>query len=338
MEYITAGKRFWKRLGIVAAALCVWGCSQISVKAQETQPSGTQAGERAVALGEDLTAPQREEILRLFGLTEETLSEYPVVTVTNEMEHEALGSYLPSSLIGSKSLSSVMLKKAEKGAGVTVTVQNITYCTQGMYQSALVTAGLEDVEVVVAAPLPISGTAALIGAVKAYEALAGVMIPAEALDTAIAELIATGQLAQEAAGGSDNQNQAAEQLYAFVKEKLANGELETEEDIRGAIAEGEAKFGINLTEEQKRRIVEVMWKINKLGLDPDRLLEQAKNLYDEWGEQILDSAQTAIDEKIVEPVKEAMIESFKQAAADFFKELGESIKDFFTGLFGKKSK
>ena len=63
-----------------------------------------------------------------------------------------MDAFLDASVIGSKSLSSVMLKKGAKGSGVNVTTKNINYCTTGMYRNALLTAGVQDTEVIVAAP------------------------------------------------------------------------------------------------------------------------------------------------------------------------------------------
>ena len=42
-----------------------------------------------------------------------------------------------------------------------------------MYANALATAGVEDVNVVVAGPFNVSGTAALVGALKAYSEMTG---------------------------------------------------------------------------------------------------------------------------------------------------------------------
>ena len=69
------------------------------------------------------------------------------IKITNKEEHEYLGDYIASSVIGKRALSSVMVVKTEKGSGVHVTTDNISYCTSGMYTNALVTAGLEDAEV-----------------------------------------------------------------------------------------------------------------------------------------------------------------------------------------------
>ena len=80
--------------------------------------SAAPAKDTVVALGADLSAEQKATVLELMGLTEEELAECTVITITNEMEHQYLDAYIDPSVIGTKSLSSVVLRKADKGNGV----------------------------------------------------------------------------------------------------------------------------------------------------------------------------------------------------------------------------
>lgn len=274
-----------------------------------------QSAKTVVALGADLSAEQRAVVLELMELTEEELAECTVITITNDMEHHYLDQYIDSSLIGSKSLSSVVLRKAEAGNGVLVTTKNINYCTTGMYRNALLTAGLEDTNVLVVGPSKISGTAALIGAVKAYEAVSGESVSEQVLDTAMNELITTGEIAQ------GENSETVEELIAFIKGKLATGELETEEDIEEAIEEGEEKFNVSLTEEEKEKILQVMQKIKELGLDPEKLLNQAQDLYKQFGDELFENAEEAVKQSVQNSVK------------GFFKDMGNRLKSFFSNIF-----
>lgn len=271
---------------------------------------------KVVALGADLTAEQRKTVLDYMGLKEEDLNDCIVISITNDMEHAYLDNYMSSSVIGTKSLSSVLLEPAESGNGVLVTTHNINYCTTGMYRNALLTAGLEDTNVTVVGPTPISGTAALIGAIKGYEEMSGKDIPDSTLDTALDELITMGKIA-DASGQSDE----IEELIAYIKGKLANGELQTEEDIKNAIQDAQERFKVTLTDEEIQRILDVMNKINKLGLDLDSLLEQASDVYDKFGLEILDNPDQAISYII------------KKKVADFFTGIRDGMASFFRGLF-----
>ena len=268
-----------------------------------------------VALGADLSPQQRAIVLELMEITEEELAECTVITITNDMEHKYLDAYIDPSVIGTKSLSSVILRKAEKGNGVLVTTKNIDYCTTGMYRNALLTAGLEDTNVLVVGPTKISGTAALIGAVKAYEQVSGEAVSDKVLDAATDEMITTGEIA------SGENSEEVEELIAFIKAKLAAGELTTDQDIQEAIKEGEEKFQVSLSEEDKEKILAVMHKIKDLGLDPEKLLDQAKDLYNKFGDELINNAEEVIKE------------SFKESISNFFTDMGSTVKNFFTNLF-----
>ena len=171
-----------------------------------------------VSMGADLTVEQRAKVLELMDLTEDDLADMDVVQITNEKEHEMLGGYLPNSVIGSRALSCVRVDK-KKSDGIQVTTKNITYCTEGMYQNALITAGIENADVIVAGPTNISGTAGLVGAMEAYQELTGKAISEENKDAAVNEIVATGNLADDLGSAED-----AENLMALVKQNFGRSE------------------------------------------------------------------------------------------------------------------
>lgn len=278
-----------------------------------------------VALGADLSAEQRATVLNLMGMTEETLADCTVLTITNAMEHEYLDPYLDASVIGSKSLSSVKITKASPSSGILVTTQNINYCTTGMYRNALMTAGMEDTEVLVVAPTPISGTAGLIGALKAYEVMANMEVPDAALDTALDELITTGELAESIQGEVNSDD--VEALIEWLKNKIASGELDTgnESSVRKIIEEGEKNFGISLTEKEKQQIMDLLKKLDSLGLNADYLIGQAQKLYEKYGLDVVENANEAINE--------AVGNAITNAVKNFLQSLKESVSDFFKNLF-----
>ena len=124
--------------------------------------AGKSGFRRIEALGADLTKEQRKTVLSLLDVRENELSDYEVIEITNQDEHDYLDDYLSASVIGTKALSSVRVEKVGEEKGIRVETKNITYCTSGMYTNALTTAGVTDAEVVVAGPFGISGTAALV--------------------------------------------------------------------------------------------------------------------------------------------------------------------------------
>ena len=229
-----------------------------------------------LSLGADLNKKEKATVLELLGVEEDELDEYTVVTVTNKDEHEYLDDYLSATVIGTRALSSVLVEKTDKGDGIDVTTKNITYCTEGMYQNALTTAGIEDADVVVAGPFNITGTAALVGAMNAYEDMTGETISEESKDAATNELVVTSELAEEL-----NDSEKAEQFLALIKEEVLSADIKDQEDINEVIGNCEQKMQIELTEEQRQQIAELMEKINGLDLDLDVLKQQASDIYDE---------------------------------------------------------
>lgn len=311
-----------KQICLSMVFVLLFGMTAMATEIQNTQIDQSKivnidASQPIIALGADLSEAQRQTVLSLMGVSEAELGNYKMITITNEMEHQYLDAYLDASVIGSKSLSSVMITPAESGHGVLVTTKNINYCTTGMYRNALLTAGVSDAEIMVVAPSEMSGTAALIGAIKGYEEMTGETVSDSTLDIAMDELITTGELAIQDADSED-----IEALIAFVKAKVAAGQLNSEDDIQAAIQEGEEKFGVTLTPEEVQQIVDIMQKIKDLGLDPNMLIQQAEDLYSKFGTDFLahiDGGEIA-----------------KQAAGNIFTKIGNAIKDFFAGLFGNR--
>ena len=307
-----------KLITLLFSAVLLLSMPVMAAEVDQSRIVNIDASKSIIALGADLSAEQRATVLSLMDVTEADLANYQVVTITNDMEHQYLDAYMDASVIGSKSLSSVKITPAESGHGVLVTTKNINYCTTGMYRNALLTAGVSDADILVVGPTEISGTAALIGAIKGYEAMSGESVSDTTLDTAINELITTGEIAMQ-----DADSQDIEELIAFVKAKVAAGGLDSDDQIRSAIEEGEDKFGVTLTEDEINQIIAIMQKINQLGLYPNVLVAQAEDLYSKFGKDFLKNLDTdAIAKEVA-----------KSAASGFFAKIGDAIKGFFAGLF-----
>ena len=307
-----------KLITLLFSAVLLLSMPVMAAEVDQSRIVNIDASKSIIALGADHSAEQRATVLSLMDVTEADLANYQVVTITNDMEHQYLDAYMDASVIGSKSLSSVKITPAESGHGVLVTTKNINYCTTGMYRNALLTAGVSDADILVVGPTEISGTAALIGAIKGYEAMSGESVSDTTLDTAMNELITTGEIAMQ-----DADSQDIEELIAFVKAKVAAGGLDSDDQIRSAIEEGEDKFGVTLTEDEIKQIIAIMQKINQLGLDPNVLVSQAEDLYSKFGKDFLKNLDTdAIAKEVA-----------KSAASGFFAKIGDAIKGFFAGLF-----
>ncbi len=299
-------RKLYKKFTAVAlAAAMVFTLPMAGITAKADAVTDAEPSDVYVSFGADLNDNEKATVMELMGIDEEDLEDYTVGEITNDEEHEYLGDYLDASVIGTRALSSVIVVIGEDGDGIDVETNNISYCTAGMYTNALITAGIENADVIVAGPFEITGTAALVGAMKAYAELTGEEISEESMDTAVNELVVTSQMA-EGEGSQD-----IEELIAFVKAKVVEEGLDDEESIREVIEEGSSQLGITLSEEEIDTIISLMKKISELDLDIESMKEQAGELFDKLEEMGVD----------------------KEQAKNFFQKIIDAITEFFNSLF-----
>lgn len=267
-----------------------------------------------LALGADLSEEQRNTVLSLMGIDAAGLNNYDVVYVNNSEEHQYLDSYVESSKIGSKSWSSVVIVKRDKGNGLNISTKNITYCTVGMYKNALTTAGITDADIIVAGPKPISGTAALVGIFKAYEEMSGEKVQDNVVDAALNELVVTGQL-EDAIDGLSNEE--VEEFIAYIKSVIAEKGLTDESSINQAIDDACEKYGVTLDDAERQKIVDLLLKITSLGIDLNGLVDYASSLYNSF--------------KNGGSTSSGILSTIGNAIGSIFGAIG----NFFKGLFGR---
>ena len=265
-----------------------------------------------IAFGADLSAKEKKEVLRQLGVTQEELADYETIEVTNADEHKYLDEYLASSVIGSRALSSVMIEEADEGSGIEVEAHNISFCTEEMYTNALVTAGIEDAKVTVAGPFKLSGTAALVGAMKAYATMTGETVDKDKSDAATNELVVTGELG-EAIGKEEAAN-----FVATLKNKVVSENLTSEEDIKKAIDDTAKDFDVTLSDGMKEKMVCLMQKISGLDLNLDHIKEQAKGVYGKLKDMGVDLDDAS---------------GMLSKIGDFFSKIWDALVNFFKGLF-----
>ena len=283
---------------LLMSMLLMAGCMQVSA-----------AESGVLALGANLSDSQKSEVYAQMGITAEQAASYQTIYITNDMEHQYLDESLGSSVVGSHSLSSVLLIPQESGAGLTVETHNINYCTIAMYRNALLTAGVQDAKVIVAAPMPISGTAALIGAVKAYETYSGTTVSDEAINAATDELVLTGELSDEL------DSEQISDLIAYLKQQIAEKGLDDPGKLTELVNEASDKMDLKLTDEQVSRIVDLLLKLDNLDIDAGKLASQAKELYDK-----LDAMGIKLDSEKVGNFVTRMVSSIWDLIQSFLKQ------------------
>ncbi|WP_067934657.1 DUF1002 domain-containing protein [Alicyclobacillus kakegawensis] len=226
-------------------------------------------GERVITLGNDLTEQQKQQIENDFSET----SRDKVITVTHEDEERQLNGIVPQSLIGDRAISSSLIVLENPGYGIRVTTKNITWVTSNMYTNALLTAGVKDADITVEAPFPVSGTAALVGITKAFEAATGQTLNPNREAVANQEMMQTAQLGQQL-----NDPQKAAAFVNALKDKVSQEHPQTDGQYRDLILQLAHQMNITLNNQQINGLIDLLKKFNALHLDWGTLSKEATNV------------------------------------------------------------
>ena len=210
-------------------------------------------------------------MLQYFGVQEGAVK---TLYLTHDEETAWLGALLPASQLGTKAISSIYIQATAEGSGLNIQTKNITWVTPEMYMAALTTAGIVDADIKVAAPVKVSGTAALAGIFKAYEDITGVTLSEDAKTVAADELAVTGQLA-DILGSTD-----AETLVNDLKSAIDQVKGKSDDDIRTLIRQTAQQNNVSLTDGQVDQLLNLVKKIASLNIDPQQLLAQTTQLQD----------------------------------------------------------
>lgn len=227
-----------------------------------------------LALGADLSDAEKSTVLQLMGIS--STDGYNVITVTNSEEHKYLDSYISYSEIGTKALSSVLIKE-KSGDEIDVETKNINYCTTGMYRNALATAGVSGADVTVAGPFEISGTAALVGTIKAYEEMSGETVSDDVIESSVDELTTTGEV-----GESIGDTEKAEAIVATVKEDLADNPNMSDSEIEEAVRDAAGDAGVDMSEENVKDVSEMLQNLQDSDIDWDNVKRQSESILENF--------------------------------------------------------
>ncbi|MEH6993318.1 DUF1002 domain-containing protein [Neobacillus drentensis] len=251
-------------------------------------------GDTIVSLGGNLTEQQKNDLLAELEVPENAQT----ITVSNQEEHDYLGEFIPKAQIGSRAISSASITMGAKDSGLDVQTNNITWVTDEMYINALTTAGVKDAAIRITAPFDVSGTAALTGIMKAYEATTNKEIPEEIKKAANEEMVKTAQLGDSI--GADN----AAALIGKVKEEIAKNKPKTEADLRALIEQVAAELGITLTDAELNRLVEFFNGLKEMDIDWNQVKEQLSDistfLQSEEGQSFLQRLQDFLNSSLEE--------------------------------------
>ncbi|KWW11498.1 hypothetical protein AS888_02390 [Peribacillus simplex] len=260
-------------------------------------------GEMIVTLGENLSTEQKNMILSEMKAPKDV----EVLTVTNAEEHEYLGDYIASRLIGTKAISSSAITLEEKGTGLKLESKNINWVTDEMYINALATAGVKDATVYVTAPIPVSGTAALTGVIKAYELSSDKKIPEDVKQAANEEMVKTAKL------GDEIGTEEASALVTKIKENMAENPPANTEEVRNVVESSAKELGISLNDAQIQSLIDLFNKLKELNID-----------WNAVGDQL-----TAAKDKLSHFLESEEGQSFLDKLKEVFSSLIDAIKSLF---------
>ncbi|PIC76889.1 hypothetical protein CSV74_08220 [Sporosarcina sp. P19] len=219
--------------------------------------------------------------------------------------------YIPGGDRNARMYSSAKITRQEEGEGLViniVTPDHITQVTADMYATAMMTAGIEDAVVEVAAPKKVTGHSALVGIYKAYE-VSGEVLDTERTDVANDELSLATRLSEKA--GVDQDEVA--NLLTEIKKQISEQKPATKEDVEQIVHDQLQKFNIELNEADRQLLIDLMDRISKLDIDFTKLNEQLSDMASKIKEKLGD-----IDPSFWEKVKE------------FFRNMADSLKSLFS--------
>lgn len=212
--------------------------------------------ERTV-IGSDLNGEEIAAVYSGFGIERGTVDE---LYLTNAEERSYLQNGVDAASIGTRTVSCVYVQLLPAGSGLNVRTSNIGW-TPEMYESALMTAGITDARIVVAAPYPVTGTGALAGIYKAYEDMTGVRMSEGKKNLGVMELSLLGDLARDI-GSLDSTA-----ILRTLKQLLdRSGELD-DWQLRQEILNIASGLRVTLTETQLEQLISLCRSLEGLSED-----------------------------------------------------------------------
>jgi uncharacterized protein YpuA (DUF1002 family) len=224
---------------------------------------------KTITLGESLNADQKRELLGYFKAG----ADDKVITITEKDTDEAMQGILDGLGQGlSGAYSSTALTCRELGDGLDVTTRAITLVTPSMYAMALVTAGIGDAKLVVAAPelAPAAGLTAMAGVFKTWE-----IAPCDSGHTtktrqrlALEQLALAADIGQALStpGLTDGVQPAADVILETQK-TIVTDKLTKQADIDAALLAQEQTKGIVIPADLRSKLVDLFIRLTKADID-----------------------------------------------------------------------
>ncbi len=268
-------------------------------------------GDPIVVFGGSLSDSEKASVKNSLGISNDTTVKEITINGAD------IAKYIENGNSSARLYSSAKITPKDKGAGLViniVTPENITEVTADMYSNAMLTAGIEDATVEVAAPKKVTGHSALAGIYKAYEVTTGKTLDKNRTDVANQELSVATDIAQNS--GVDNEKVG--QLLTEIKKQIAEQKPATKEDVQKIVDEQLKKLEINLSDKDRQLLIDLMNKISKLDID-----------FSKWSTQLDDLSGNIKDQltKINEDIKSDT--GFWASVKAFFQKIIDGISSIF---------
>ncbi|MEQ6377917.1 DUF1002 domain-containing protein [Bacillaceae bacterium S4-13-56] len=224
-------------------------------------------GDSIVVYGESLSDSQKEQVKEDLEVVEGDQE----LTVTGQDVQNYINGNPTARLF-----SSAKIIPLEKGEGLTITIVNeeyITEVTTEMYANALLTAGVENAEVIIASPVKVTGHSALTGIYKAYD-VKGEKLDQERMEVANEELSLLTTLAEDA--GLDKEQ--VSRLFTNIKKEIAEQNPVSKEEVEQIVSEQLKNLNIELSEENRQLLIDLFEKIRSLDIDFEQIKSQLNDL------------------------------------------------------------
>ncbi|MFJ7935019.1 DUF1002 domain-containing protein [Sporosarcina sp. NPDC096371] len=257
-----------------------------------------------VVYGANLSDAEKESVKQSLNVAKE--AEVEEITV----DGSDLVKYIKDGDSKARMYSSAKITRRDAGKGLVISIvteDNITQVTSDMYANAMLTAGIQDAVVEVAAPKKVTGHSALVGIYKAYE-VTGETLDTERTDVANDELNLATKFAQES--GVDDAK--VSELLTEIKKQIAENKPETKEEVEQIVSEQLTKLNIELSPADRQLLIDLMDRISNLDIDFSKLSEQLNDMASKIKDKLGD----------IDP-------GFWESVKNFFASIFESIQSWF---------
>lgn len=286
-----------------------------------SQP-GYKPGQIIVTLGANLTYPQREQMLKDFGVTTNEKGVKFVSTTNYDIAVE-LGLSTTHISPTSQSISSTKVTLLPAGSGISVSTNNLTQVTGDMLASALVTCGITDASIVANAPYPVTGQAALAGILQGFQDVTGTTIPEANKKVANDEVNVTTSLGQSIG------QQKAEQVVTQAKKDVVDQKPQNLTQVINIVNNVTNNNGVTLSEAQKQELTNLMVQIKDLNLNANKVNSTLNAIQNSINNGKKDFSN--VSKAISDEYNKLKNEGFFTKIGNWFKDVWHDICSLFDG-------